>query len=122
MRGVDYTHKDSFHWISAIRLPDFIGPDDLAWAIEEATRKKKADFSAVEHFLYEEGLCVQCMHTGPYDSEPATIRTMDEYARANGCVLDITDRRHHHEIYLGDPRRTDPARLKTILRHPVKRA
>lgn len=120
--GVDYAHKESFQWISVIRLPDFVTKDDFDWAIREATRKKKADFSKVEFLTYDEGLCVQCMHIGPYDDEPATIARMHEYMEQHGYLLDITEQRLHHEIYLSDARKVSPERLKTVVRHPVKKA
>lgn len=119
--GVDYAHKDTFHWISLIRLPDFAGRDAFHWAVDEATRKKKTDFSSVEFFTYDEGLCVQCMHLGPYDDEPATILAMDQFAREQGYALDFTDGRHHHEIYLNDPRKAKPDTMKTVIRHPVRK-
>lgn len=119
--GVDYAHKETFQWISVIRLPDFVKKPDFDWAITEATRKKKQDFSKVEFFPYAEGLCVQCMHLGSYDDEPDTIHAMDNYAAANGYTLDIGSGRHHHEIYLNDPRKTDAAKLKTVIRHPLKK-
>ena len=122
VEGVDYSRKERFEWISAIRLPDFVGADDFAWAVEEATRKKKADFSGVELLALDEGLCVQCMHLGSYDDEPATVARMHEFAEREGYALDITDERHHHEIYLSDPRRTAPEKLKTVVRHPVRPA
>ncbi|MDY6361466.1 MAG: GyrI-like domain-containing protein, partial [Lachnospiraceae bacterium] len=77
--GVDYTHKDSFRWISVIRLPDFVTKDDFDWAVKEAAAKKKQDFSKVEFFTYDEGLCVQCMHIGAYDDEPATVAAMHRF-------------------------------------------
>lgn len=119
--GIDYSRKDTFHWISMIRLPDFVTRADFDWAVAEATEKKKTDFSKVEFFPYEEGACVQCMHIGPYDDEPATIRRMDAFAAENGYAVDITPERFHHEIYLSDPRRANPAKLKTVVRHPVKK-
>ncbi len=119
--GIDYSHKETFHWISMIRLPDFVMKQDFEWAIAEATSKKKQDFSAVEYFPYHEGLCVQCMHLGTYDAEPATVNLMDAYAVENGYALDITPRRHHHEIYLSDPRKGDAAKQKTVVRHPIRR-
>ncbi len=122
VQGIDYAHKEDFQFISVIRLPDFVTRKDFDWAIEEAVRKKKTDFSRVEFFTYEEGLCVQCMHIGPYDDEPATVQAMHEYMTAQGYVLDITDQRLHHEIYLSDVRRVAPAKLKTVVRHPVKMA
>lgn len=121
MNGIDYTQKSNFHFISVIRLPDFVTRDDFNWAIAEATCKKKTDFSKVEFFTYDEGECVQCMHIGSYDDEPATIAAMHEFAEINGFRPDITDVRLHHEIYLSDPRKCDKSRLKTVIRHPVKR-
>lgn len=118
--GIDYGHKEDFHWISAIRLPDFVAKEDFRWAVEEATRKKKQDFSKVEFLTVEEGLCVQCMHIGPYDDEPATVAMMHEFMEKQGYELDITDKRLHHEIYLSDARKTAPEKLKTIIRHPIK--
>ena len=121
VRGVDYSRKDRFQWISLIRLPDFVKKSDFNWALEEAARKKKTDFSAVEFYTYDEGLCVQCMHIGSYDDEPATILAMESYAKENGCAIDITDKRYHHEIYLNDPRKTETSKLKTVIRHPVRK-
>ncbi len=120
MEGIDYGRKETFRWISVIRLPDFIQRKDFEWAVMEATPKKKADYSKVEFFNYTEGLSVQCMHIGPYDDEPQTIRLMDEYARENGYHVDITEERFHHEIYLSDVRRCNPQNLKTVIRHPLK--
>ena len=119
--GMDYAHKDSFRWISVIRLPDFVSEDDFGWAIEEATKKKKTDFSRVEFFSYDEGLCVQCMHIGAYDEEPVTVELMHEYMEQQGYVLDITEQRMHHEIYLSDARRVAPEKLKTVIRHPIRK-
>ena len=118
--GVDYSRKDDFNWISVIRLPDFVTREDFEWAVEEATKKKKADFSKVEFFTYDEGLCVQCMHIGPYDDEPATVELMHKYMEEQGYKLDITDERMHHEIYLSDARKVAPEKLKTVVRHPIK--
>ena len=121
VQGVDYAHKDEFRWYSVIRLPDFVTKEDFDWAVNEATRKKKTDFSKVEFFTYDEGICVQCMHLGPYDNEPATVEKMHQYMEEQGYVLDITDRRMHHEIYLSDARKTDPVKLRTVIRHPIKK-
>ena len=118
---IDYSKKSDFNFISLIRLPDFVKKDDFEWAVEEATKKKKQDFSNVKFFTYDEGDCVQCMHIGPYDNEPETISLMHEYARENGYNIDISKERYHHEIYLSDPRRCKAERLKTILRIPVKK-
>ena len=119
--GVDYAHKETFQWISVIRLPDFVTKADFNWAIEEATKKKRSDFSKVEWLAYDEGLCVQCMHVGTYDDEPATVALMHAYMEQQGCALDITDKRLHHEIYLSDARKTAPEKLKTVIRHPIKK-
>lgn len=119
---IDYAHKEDFQFISVIRLPDFVTKDDFDWAIAEAAAKKKTDFSKVEFLTYAEGLCVQCMHIGPYDDEPATIQKMHAFMTAQGYALDITASRLHHEIYLSDARKVDPSRLKTVIRHPVKKA
>lgn len=121
VQGVDYGRKERFQWISAIRLPDFVTRADFDWAVDEAARKKKQDFSETEFMTLTEGLCVQCLHVGPYDDEPATVERMHRFMEEQGLALDIDDRRRHHEIYLSDARRTDPAKLKTVIRHPVRR-
>ena len=120
VEGIDYSHKENFNFISVIRLPDFVTKNDFDWAVSEATAKKKADFSAVEFMTCDEGLCVQCMHIGRYDDEPATIAAMHRYAEQNGYAVDITASRKHHEIYLSDPRRCAIENLKTVVRHPIK--
>lgn len=117
----DATRKDEYHWISMIRLPEFVTGEVFAWAKAEAEQKKKKDMSSAEFFTYHEGLCVQCMHIGPYDEEKVTIDSMDAYAIESGYALDIGDKRLHHEIYLGDPRKGDPAKLKTVIREPIKK-
>ena len=119
--GIDYNHKENFKFISLIRLPDFVTKEDFDWAIEEATKKKKQDFSRVELFTYDEGLCVQCMHIGSYDDEPTTIDLMHKYVKEYGYEIDITNDRYHHEIYLSDPRKCDINKLKTVIRHPIKK-
>lgn len=120
MNGIDYAHKEAFHWISVIRLPDFVTEDDFRWAVNEATKKKKQDFSKVEFLTVTEGLCVQCMHIGSYDDEPATVTMMHEFMEQQGYELDITAKRLHHEIYLSDARKVAPEKLKTVIRHPIK--
>ena len=120
--GIDYAHKENFRWISVIRLPDFVTEEDFVWAVGEAERKKKTDFSKTEFLSYDEGLCVQCMHIGPYDNEPATVSMMHEYMERQGYALDITDQRLHHEIYLSDARKVAPEKLKTVIRHPIRKA
>ena len=115
--GVNYADKTSFNWISVIRLPDFISGKDIEWAVRTATKKKKTDCSQVK-FL---GLCVQIMHIGPYDNEPVTVKLMDDYLAQNGYENDLNSERMHHEIYLSDPRKCLPEKMKTVIRHPVKR-
>lgn len=122
IHGVDYARKKDFRWISLLRLPEFVTKEVFAWAIRETTEKKQQDFSPVELFSWEEGLCVQCMHIGPYDDEPATVAAMEEYATAQGYQADFGEGRFHHEIYLSDVRRCKPERLKTVIRQPIRRA
>lgn len=119
--GVDYTNKDSFNWISIIRLPDFITKRDFEWAVENATKKKKLDCSKAEFLTIDEGLCVQMMHIGPFDNEPVTVNIMNSYLKQNGFQNDFTDKRLHHEIYLSDNRKVTADKLRTIIRHPIKK-
>lgn len=119
--GVDFAHKNAFCWISVIRVPDFVTRADFDWAVAEATRKKKQDFSAVEFLTVDEGLCVQMLHVGAYDDEPASVARMDAFLAQNNCVNDFSAARMHHEIYLSDPRKTPPEKRKTVLRHPVRK-
>lgn len=118
--GIDYAHKEDFSWISMIRLPEFVTKAVFDHALQEASEKKKTDFSKAEFFTYHEGLCVQCMHIGSYDDEPATIEDMNAFAAEKGYSADLCPTRLHHEIYLSDPRRTAAAKLRTVIRHPVK--
>ena len=115
IQGVDYSRKDDFQWISMIRLQD-----TLNWAKAQAEAKKKTDFSPVEFLTYDEGFCVQCMHIGPYDREPATIAIIDAFTRSLGYLSDMDGTRYHHEIYLSDVRKCKPENLKTVIRHPIK--
>lgn len=119
--GIDYHRKEDMRFISVLRLPDFVSKADFDWAIQEATKKKKQDFSRVQYFNYNEGICVQCMHVGSYDDEPATVALMHEHMKECGYELDITDTRYHHEIYLSDPRKCDVSNLRTVVRHPIKK-
>ena len=121
IKGMDYNKKDDLNFISIIRLPDFVTKKDFDWAILEATKKKNQDFSKVEFLTYDESTCVQCMHIGSYDDEPQTVELMHKYMKDNGYELDITDTRYHHEIYISDPRRCDVSKLKTVIRHPIKK-
>lgn len=120
--GVNYSDKSGFHWISVIRLPDFVTKTDFDWAVQTAAKKKHLDCSSAEFLTIEEGLCVQIMHVGSYDDEPASVAVMDEYLAQNGYANDLTAERLHHEIYLSDPRKTEPEKRKTVLRHPIKKA
>ena len=119
--GIDYADKSAFHWCSVIRLPDFVTRADFDWALATASRKKKLDCSGAEFLTVDEGLCVQMMHLGSYDDEPATVALMDAYLAENGYVNDFTGNRLHHEIYLSDPRKTAPEKRKTVIRHPVRK-
>ena len=118
-KGIDYTNKDTFHWISVIRLPDFITEKDFAWAVQIVTEKKKIDCSPAEFLTIDEGLCVQIMHQGSFDSEPATVALMDAYLKEQGFENDLNEQRLHHEIYMSDARRVAPEKWKTVIRHPI---
>ena len=120
--GVNYADKSGFHWISVIRLPDFVTKTDFDWAVQTAAKKKHLDCSSAEFLTIEEGLCVQMMHVGSYDDEPASVAVMDEYLAQNGYANDLTAERLHHEIYISDPRKTAPEKRKTVIRHPIKKA
>ena len=120
IEGIDYTKKADFHWISVIRLPDFVTKEDFDWAVAEAEKKKKEDFSKVEFLTITEGMCVQCMHIGPFDDEPETVARMDRFLDENGYENDFSEERLHHEIYLSDARKVAPEKWKTVIRHPVR--
>lgn len=120
--GIDYSRKAAFHWISVIRLPDFITENDLAWAVETASKKKKLDCSGAEFLTIDEGLCVQIMHIGPFDAEPETVSLMDRFIADHGYRNDFSDTRMHHEIYLSDARKVPPEMWKTVIRHPIRKA
>lgn len=119
--GIDYSCKETFRWISIIRLPDFVTKNDFSWAVAEASAKKKMDCTAAEFITIEEGLCVQIMHIGPFDEEPATVALMNKYLQENGYQNDFSNTRLHHEIYLSDARKVAPAKWKTVIRHPIKK-
>ena len=121
IEGIDYRDKSTFCWISVIRLPDFITQADFDWAVENASKKKKIDCSSAEFLTIDEGLCVQIMHVGPYDNEPASVALMDKFLAENGYENDITATRLHHEIYLSDARKVAPEKWKTVIRHPIKK-
>lgn len=119
--GVDYSSKDQFNWISVIRVPDFITEEHFNWAVQNAEKKKKIDCSKAEFLTIEEGLCVQIMHSGPFDDEPATVAIMDEYIKSNGYENDLSQTRLHHEIYMSDARKVSPDKWKTVIRHPIRK-
>ena len=119
--GVDYSNKESFNWISVIRLPEFVSKKDFDWAVDTAGKKKKTDCSKAEFMTIKEGLCVQMMHEGSYDTEPESVALMEEFLTENGYTNDIGEGRRHHEIYLSDPRKTSPEKWKTVIRHPIRR-
>ena len=119
--GIDYADKSALHWISVIRLPDFITKKDFDWAVETASKKKKLDCTGAEFLSIEEGLCVQMMHIGAFDNELETVAMMDKYLEESGYVNDFTGKRRHHEIYLSDPRKTAPEKCKTVIRHPIRK-
>ena len=121
INGVDYGNKDSFNWISVIRLPDFVKKENFDWAVDAATKKKKLDCSSVEFLTIDEGLCVQIMHIGPFDDEPESVAKMDEYLAENGYENDLSDTRLHHEIYMSDARKVPAEKWKTVIRHPIKK-
>ena len=121
VRDADYGNKDSFNWISVIRLPDFITKKDFEWAVETATRKKKVDCTKAEFLTIDEGLCVQIMHIGPFDNEPETVAIMDAFLEKSGYENDINENRLHHEIYMSDARKVAPEKWKTVIRHPIRR-
>lgn len=121
VEGFDYSDKSTFHWISVIRLPDFVTREDFQWAVQEAARKKKLDCSPAEFLTIDEGQCVQIMHHGPFDDEPVTVALMDEFVRANGYENDFSGTRLHHEIYLTDARKAAKDKWKTVIRHPVRK-
>ncbi len=120
VEGINYNDKNSFNWISVIRLPDFVTCEDFEWAVQTASQKKKIDCTKAEFLTVTEGLCVQIMHLGPFDNEPSTVAVMDAFIKEKGFENDFSSVRHHHEIYLSDARRVPPEKWKTIIRHPIK--
>lgn len=120
IKGVDYTDKSTFCWISVIRLPDFVTKKDFDWAVETASKKKKMDCSSAEFLTIDEGLCVQIMHLGSFDDEPETVAIMDAFLQENGYTNDFSDIRMHHEIYMSDARKVAPEKWKTVIRHPIR--
>lgn len=119
VEDIDLFHKETFNWISVIRLPEFVSKKDFAWAVERALIKKKIDCSKAEFFTFEEGLCVQMMHHGPFDKEVTTVEIMNQYLQEKGYRNDFSKSRLHHEIYLSDARKVAPEKWKTVIRHPI---
>lgn len=120
--------KSNYCWTSMIRQPEFVTNEVFDWAIQQLARKKpQLDTSKVRLESLQEGLCVQMLHIGPFDEEPKTIKIMERYISENGFESAISDVlvdgkiRRHHEIYMGDPRKIEPAKMKTVLRYPVKK-
>ncbi|MCR4945034.1 MAG: GyrI-like domain-containing protein [Clostridium sp.] len=121
VKGVDLFNKSTFNWISVLRLPDFVTKKDFDWAVEIASKKKKLDCSSAEFLTIDEGLCVQIMHIGSFDNEIESIAKMNDFIKENGYENDINDTRMHHEIYMSDARRVAPEKMKTVIRHPIKK-
>lgn len=121
VKGVDYSDKSTFNWISVLRLPDFVTKDDFDWARKRAANKKKMDCSAAEYMTIEEGLCVQMMHIGPFDDEPQSVALMNAFIEENGYENDFNQNRIHHEIYMSDARKVSPDKWKTVIRHPIRK-
>jgi hypothetical protein len=120
-KEIDYKNKSKFNWVSMIRLPEYVNKDVFKWACEEAAKKKKINTGKAYVYKFTEGLCVQCMHIGPFDEETRTIKLIDNFIDDNNLLKDLNDKRKHHEIYLSDPRKGDPKKMKTVLRIPVKK-
>ncbi|ASA25811.1 transcriptional regulator [Paenibacillus donghaensis] len=120
--NADYTNKSKFYWTAMIRQPDFVNDQVFAAAAETVTRKKpQLDLSKTRFTSLTEGLCVQCMHIGSYDDEPATVNKMNSFMADNHLLCDLSEVRRHHQIYLSDPRKSDVSKRKTIVRHPVRK-
>lgn len=120
-QGIDYDRKDDFNWISFLRLPDFVTQSEFTWAVENVQKKKKLDCSQSWLMECEEGLCVQIMHHGSFDTEPETVKQMDAYLMEHGYVNDFSERRMHHEIYLSDARKVPAEKWRTVIRHPIRK-
>ncbi len=115
----NFTDKSAFQWIALIRVPDFVNNEDVEWAKKEVLRKKDIDCSLLNFMSICEGVCAQIMHIGPYDEEPTSLAAIESFLHSNGFVKDINEKRRHHEIYLSDPRKCRPDKMKTVLRLPI---
>lgn len=126
-RQLDLSDKDNYCWTSMIRQPEFVTDEVFEWARAEALKKKpQLDVSKARLQTIREGLCVQMMHIGPFESEPKTIAQMENYIEGHQLKNAISTVqpdgtvRRHHEIYLSDPRKSQPEKRKTVIRHPVE--
>ena len=118
--GTAITDKDKLCWTSMIRHPEFVIQEVFEDAKKVLSKKKpELDLSRAHLVSFTEGLCAQIMHIGSYDDEPSTIKVLDRFITEFGYKNDISENRKHHEIYLGDPRKTAPEKLKTVIRHPI---
>ncbi len=118
----DFHQRNNWLWTSMIRQPEFVTQEVFEWACIESRRKKsEIDVSKARLVTFTEGLCVQIMHKGPYEREPESVEKMRIFIEENNLFDEVGSERKHHEIYLSDPRKTDPESLKTVLRHPVRR-
>jgi hypothetical protein len=117
----DITVKDNWFYTLMILQPELVTPEIFEEAREQVRKKRgdSASLAKVRLGTFEEGLCVQVMHIGPYATEPTTIERMREYMRENGLKDNVGPNGKHHEIYMSDPRRVAPEKTKTVLRHPV---
>ena len=114
------TDKNAFCWTSMMRMPEFVTPEVFEEVKIHLSKKKPSlDSSIARLEVFTEGLCAQVMHTGSYDSEPATIHALKTFVAESGYRIDLSDKRKHHELYLNDPRKTSPEILKTIIRYPI---
>lgn len=117
---IDLTDKSKFCWEAFLRVPEFVTEADFQWAVKTVTEKKKLDCSKATLRVLEEGLCVQILHVGPFDDECSSIAKMDAFLNEKNLLLDLSETRRHHEIYLSDARKVEPAKWRTILRHPIR--
>lgn len=116
----DFSMRDKWLWTSMIRQPEFVTEEVFNWAVESLKKKKPSlDVSKARYKKFTEGLCVQIMHVGPYANEPETLKLMREFMQEKHFKDETGSIRKHHEIYLSDPRRVHPDKIKTVLRHPV---
>ena len=123
----DFSRKEKFCWTSMIRQPEFVTQVVFDWACKEIIRKKpELDVSKARLQIYNEGLCVQMMHIGSFDDELKSINQIEDFVKENNYQNAISEMlpdgmiKRHHEIYNGDPRKTESSKMKTILRHPIK--